>query len=218
MCPIARSLDVIGERWALLVVRELLLGPKRFTDLLAVLPAMGTNRLAERLKGLEADGVVAKLPPAYALTGRGEELRPIVLGIGAWGFGLPVDGRIDPGSARAELIALGLAAVSPPERSAGLRESYEFHVGDELFHVVADHGEVVTRSGPAADADLVVECDLPTFMMLADGVLAPSRALRERRARVRGAAPPFTRAFRVLSSASAPGGTPAPPAAAPRSG
>ncbi len=60
MCPIARSLDVVGERWSLLIVRELLLGPKRFKDLLGELPAMGTNRLSDRLKALEADGVIAK--------------------------------------------------------------------------------------------------------------------------------------------------------------
>jgi DNA-binding HxlR family transcriptional regulator len=65
MCPIARALDVLGERWTLLVVRELLLGPKRFTDLLTILPAMGTNRLSERLKTLQAAGVVTRrtLPP-----------------------------------------------------------------------------------------------------------------------------------------------------------
>ena len=85
MCPIARSLDVIGERWSLLIVRELLLGPKRFKDLLGELPAMGTNRLSDRLKTLEADGVIAKatLPPpgeahVYVLTELGERLREIV--------------------------------------------------------------------------------------------------------------------------------------------
>ena len=82
LCPIARSLDVLGERWTLLVVRELLLGPKRFKDLLAVLPAMGTNRLSERLASLTADGIIRKsaLPPpasisVHELTERGEQLR-----------------------------------------------------------------------------------------------------------------------------------------------
>src|SRR5438105_13047677 len=82
MCPLARSLDVLGERWTLLVIRELLLGPKRFKHLLAALPAIGSNRLSDRLKGLEEAGVIRKstLPaPAavavYELTPAGERLR-----------------------------------------------------------------------------------------------------------------------------------------------
>src|SRR5687768_17359781 len=69
MCPIARSLDVLGERWTMLVIRELLLGPKRFKHLLAVLPAIGSNRLAERLRGLEAAQIIHKttLPPPAAV-------------------------------------------------------------------------------------------------------------------------------------------------------
>src|SRR5271166_6431137 len=84
MCPVARALDVVGERWTLLIVRELLLGPKRFKERMARLPAMGTNRLSERLKMLAAQGVLQRrtLPaPAdvtvYELTALGEELRPI---------------------------------------------------------------------------------------------------------------------------------------------
>src|SRR5947199_10383546 len=82
MCPLARSLDVLGERWTILVIRELLLGPKRFKHLLAALPAIGTNRLADRLRGLEAAGIARKAvlrPPApvpvYELIADGERLR-----------------------------------------------------------------------------------------------------------------------------------------------
>ena len=90
MCAIARALDVLGERWTLLVVRELLLGPKRFKDLLTALPAMGSNRLGDRLKSLQAAGVIAKrtLPPTsgahvYELTESGERLRPAIYCLGA---------------------------------------------------------------------------------------------------------------------------------------
>ncbi|MBV9335437.1 MAG: helix-turn-helix transcriptional regulator, partial [Solirubrobacterales bacterium] len=91
-CGIARALDVVGERWALLVVRELLLGPKRFTDLRAGLPHLSPDVLAQRLRELEQGGVVrrAKLPPpagsrVYELTEWGRELEPVVLGLGLWG-------------------------------------------------------------------------------------------------------------------------------------
>src|ERR687889_2824463 len=96
-CGIARALDVVGERWALLVVRELLLGPKRFTDLRAGLPNVGPDVLAQRLRELEAAGVVrrAKLPPpaaskVYELTPRGAELEPVILALGRWGSVAPV--------------------------------------------------------------------------------------------------------------------------------
>src|SRR3954470_15183429 len=88
-CGIARALDVVGERWALLVVRELLLGPKRFTDLRAGLPGLGPDILSQRLRELEQAGIArrGKLPPPaasqiYELTARGQELEPVILGLG----------------------------------------------------------------------------------------------------------------------------------------
>lgn len=206
MCPVARSLDVVGERWTLLIVRELLLGPKRFKDLLSALSAIGSNRLASRLHRLTDAGVVAKrtLPaPAdvqvYELTEFGERLRPVVYSLGAWGSELPPADDIDHDRTRAELLALGLSATSPPELSAELDEVYEFHVADERFHVRATRGIVTVRSGPARPtADVVVECDLATFFELATGSITPAQAARQRRARVRGPASAFTRAFKIL--------------------
>src|SRR5436190_20653972 len=96
-CGVARALDLLGDRWALLVVRELLLGPKRFTDLRAGLPNVGPDVLAQRLRELEAAGIVrrATLPPpaaskVYELTSRGGELEPVVLALGRWGSVAPV--------------------------------------------------------------------------------------------------------------------------------
>jgi DNA-binding HxlR family transcriptional regulator/putative sterol carrier protein len=207
MCPVARSLDLLGERWTILIVRELLLGPKRFKDLLARLPAMGTNRLADRLKRLEAAGVLARrtlAPPgevqAYALTDYGEQLRALIYCLGAWGSELPLAGDVDRESARAELIALGLSATSPPELSAGLHETYELHIADERFHVNADDGSVIVRSGPAPIApDLLVSCDLATFFELASGETTLSRAARHRRASFTGDGALGARAFGLLS-------------------
>src|ERR671916_3307645 len=97
LCGIARALDVVGERWAVLVVRELILGPKRFTDLRAGLPNVGPDVLAQRLRELEAAGVLRRrtlAPPAgsrvYEVTERGQELEPVLLGLGGWGSAAPV--------------------------------------------------------------------------------------------------------------------------------
>jgi len=207
MCPVARSLDVVGERWTLLIVRELLLGPKRNKDLLAALSAMGSNRLAARLQGLQDAGVVRKrmLPaPAevqvYELTEFGERLRPVIYCLGAWGSELPVKDDVDRGAARAELIALGASAASPPELTAELDETYELHVGEERFHVSARHGTVLVRSGPSPVVpDLLAECDLATFFELVTGAITPARAAREGRARVVGGQALFTRAFQLLN-------------------
>jgi DNA-binding HxlR family transcriptional regulator len=207
LCPIARSLDVIGERWTLLIVRELLLGPKRFKDLLAALTAMGTNRLAERLKSLEADGVIAKqtLPaPAgvqvYALTELGERLRPAVVCLGAFGSHLPIDARIRPETARAEVLALGLAGAAPSAALSGVREIHDFRIGQERFHLLIDDGTVTPRSGaPPVRPDLVVECELDTFLALLTRNLTPARAVRERRARIDGPREASRRAFKILN-------------------
>src|SRR3954471_8869036 len=95
-CGTAHALDLVGDRWALLVVRELVLGPKRFTDLRAGLPGLGPDVLSQRLRDLEAAGIVERrtlAPPAaakvYALTPRGAELEPVVLALGRWGSVAP---------------------------------------------------------------------------------------------------------------------------------
>src|SRR3954453_11778667 len=115
MCSFARSLDVLGERWTILIIRELLLGPKRFKNLRDALTGIGSNRLSDRLKGLEEAGIIHRTVlaepaaiPVYELTDEGERLRGPVVALGLWGLDQPVDERIDPGTARAELIALAL--------------------------------------------------------------------------------------------------------------
>jgi DNA-binding HxlR family transcriptional regulator len=206
MCPIARSLDVIGERWSLLIVRELLLGPKRFKDLLTELPAMGTNRLSGRLKTLEADGVIAKatLPPpgevsVYVLTELGEGLRPVVAGLALWGRSLPIDDRIDHSTGRGVLLALVRCATVAPELLRGVRETYDFELGDERFHIIVADGLALPRSGPSPiPADVTVECDVATLVMLDRRALTPAAVHRQRGARIDGPAPAVRRVFAIM--------------------
>jgi DNA-binding HxlR family transcriptional regulator len=206
MCPIARSLDVLGERWTLLIVRELLLGPKRFKDLLGELPAMGTNRLSDRLKSLEADGVIAKttLPPpgeaqVYVLTDLGERLRQPVVSLAQWGAGLSLDDRLDPSTARGVLLALVRCATAPPELLRGVHETYDFTIGTERFHIIVANDRAIPRSGPSpVSADVRIDCDLQTLLMLDAGALTPARARRERNARIDGRADVVRRAFTIM--------------------
>jgi DNA-binding HxlR family transcriptional regulator len=156
-CPIAHALELVGERWALLVVRELMRGPKRYTDLAGSL-GIGTNILAARLRDLEACGVVTKrkLPPpassrVYELTDYGRELKGVVRELALWGarsLGPPTgEHELFPGWLENALDAV-LAPVAPPGR-------FEFRVGDEIASIV--DGEV--RSGPVDRPDVIVEGD-----------------------------------------------------------
>jgi DNA-binding HxlR family transcriptional regulator len=157
-CPVAHALDLVGERWALLVVRELMPGPKRYTDLAEHLPGIGTNILASRLRDLEAGGIIEKrtLPPpaasrVYQLTPYGLELRPVLRELALWGarsLGPPTDeDELYPGWLENALGTL-LAPFAPPGR-------FEFRIGDELASIV--DGEA--QSGTVEDPDVVVVGD-----------------------------------------------------------
>ena len=207
MCSIARSLDVLGERWSILVIRELLLGPKRFKSLLAALPGIGGNRLSDRLKGLEEAGIIRRttLPapasvPAYELTDLGERLREPLVALGLWGLDLPADERIDPQAMRAELIALSLAGTQVEPLDPARRDAFEFHVGDEVFHLQLRDGRFLARSGPSPnDPVVIVSCDVQTFMELALRTLTPSQAAKDGRATIlAGSRSALSELYRVL--------------------
>jgi DNA-binding HxlR family transcriptional regulator len=138
-CGVARALDVIGERWAVLVVRELLLGPKRFTDLRAGMPNLSPDVLAQRLRELEQAGVVRrdKLPPpiasqVYELTDWGRELEPVVLGLGRWGSRAPFPAG--DATLGVDSLVLGLKTLYEPGRADGLEgSSFELRLGEHRF-------------------------------------------------------------------------------------
>ena len=157
-CPVAHALGLVGERWALLVVLELMRGPKRYTDLAENLRGIGTNILASRLRDLEAGGVVAKrtLPPpaaskVYELTDYGRDLRPVIRELALWGartLGPPThEDELFPG-----WLANALDTVLAPRAPLG---RFEFRVGEEVSSLV--DGEVL--DGPIENPDVVVEGD-----------------------------------------------------------
>jgi len=184
-CPVAHALDVVGDRWALLVARELLQGPKRYTDLAEGLPGIGTNILASRLRDLETAGVVTKktLPPpaasrVYELTDYGLELKPVMRELALWGarsLGPPTaDDELFPG-----WLVCPLDMILGPLAPAG---RFEFRAGDEIASLV----DGVAYTGPIDDPDVVVEGDAEALYYLfierrLDGVsISGDRALLDR--------------------------------------
>jgi DNA-binding HxlR family transcriptional regulator len=190
-CGIARALEIVGERWALLVVRDLIQGPKRFTDLRRGLPRIPSNVLSARLKELEAAGVICRrlLPRpstgiVYELTEYGRELEDIVLRLGLWGARLLGEPRLDD-SVNPDSMMLALRATFRPEAARDLRASYELRLGEIVLHARVDTGRLEVGEGPLPDADLVVETDL-TLRALMCGELSPREAVKTGKVRLTG--------------------------------
>jgi DNA-binding HxlR family transcriptional regulator len=144
-CGIARALDLVGERWALLVVRELLLGPKRFTDLRTGLPHIGPDVLAQRLRELEAAGILRrrKLPPPaasqiYELTPRGRELEPVILALGRWGSRAPFP--VTHGDLGADALGVALKTTFDPSAAGDLSGDFVLRVGEDTLRARVAQG------------------------------------------------------------------------------
>jgi len=203
-CRFAYALDVVGERWALLVVRELLLGPKRFTDLRTGLPHASSNILSERLRDLEQSGVIQrrKLPPpaastVYELTEWGRELEPVVTKLGAWGARSPVppdSQEIGPDS-----IVLALRSLFDTEAAGEMDATYELRLGEQRFRVKVANGELkLGRGGAEEPLAKIAFADAPTFAAVLAGQLPLDEALASGAAQIEGskqAAKRFLRLF-----------------------
>lgn len=187
-CSTARALDAVGDRWTLLIVRELLAGPRRYTDLHADLPGVSTDVLASRLKDMERDGLATRrrLPPpgaayVYELTARGRELLPVVQALGAWGASALAERR-PTDAVRAHWFALPLLRLLEGEGLVEVRlEEGAFH----LWLGTGDgpaYGDGVAPEEP--DARLMLDAD--TCTALQQGTLTLDQAVREGRAEVSG--------------------------------
>jgi DNA-binding HxlR family transcriptional regulator len=170
-CGVARALDAVGERWALLVVRELLLGPKRFSALHRGLGAASQNVLAQRLRELEAAGVVRRRrlgPPAgswvYELTDEGSTLEPVLVALGRWGRGRP-------GTSDAELsvdaLVLALQTTFDAAAAGDLEASLDLRVDDDRLAVTVAAGRLSVTRASAKDPDATLRTDVPTLRELA---------------------------------------------------
>jgi DNA-binding HxlR family transcriptional regulator len=173
-CPLAKALDVLGERWTLLIVRELLSGPKRYTDLREGLPGLATDLLATRLRELQQTGVIDRreVPPPtpatlYELTPRGHALRPAILELARWGRPLlldPADDRL-PDSA----LLLGLEVAFHPDAAAGLDETYDIEVDGNRVAVRVHDGTVDVTPAANEHASVSIVTDRQGFIDLARG-------------------------------------------------
>ncbi|WUD77479.1 helix-turn-helix transcriptional regulator [Streptomyces sp. NBC_00510] len=182
ICHIARALDVLGERWTLLIVRELTLGPRRYSDLLDALPGMGTSLLAARLKHLADHDVVRRttLPgpgraAAYELGARGAALMPLLGSLAEWGGGLE-----DPPPGYADRAAWSVVAMrlTAPGEAAGFATLTELVVGEETFWLQGDGERVRAEIGAApVTPGLRLTCEKETFYALAKGRVSVGDAM-----------------------------------------
>jgi DNA-binding HxlR family transcriptional regulator len=190
-CAAAHALDLVGERWALLVVRELLLGPKRFTDLRAGLPNASPNVLAQRLRELERAGIVRrrKLPPpaasrVYELTEWGEELEAVIISLGRWGARSP--SRPRDAELGVDSLILSFRTMFDPRHAHGLRASYELRFGEERFYAVVADGRLEIERGSAQEPDATIETDVGTLAALVYEGSSLEEALRSGEIKIEG--------------------------------
>jgi DNA-binding HxlR family transcriptional regulator/putative sterol carrier protein len=190
-CGFARAVEVVGERWAFLIIRDLLVGPKRFTDLQRGLPGIPTNILTARLKELEEAGVIRRrlLPRpergvAYELTEYGMELEETVFALGRWGaksLAEPREGEtVTPDS-----LVMALRTTFQPEAARKSRLAYELRFGDIVLHARIHNGTLEAGQGAIENPDLIIETG-PALKALMAGEIAPAQAIASGGARITG--------------------------------
>jgi len=184
-CSVAHFLDRLGSRWFLLIVRDLLIGPRRFTQLLEGLPGIGTNRLTDRLAELQNLDVIRKTESTtdnlvvYELTEKGLALEPVILSMARWGLQYLHEDTQDQLS-RPDLLAVAFRAVFNAARAKGIREAYEFHIDQTVFHIEIDDGKMSSGLGAAAEPAFIFRADTETFDQIAGGKLDANDARRRR--------------------------------------
>lgn len=172
-CGVARALDAVGERWALLVVRELLFGPKRYADISRGMPGMSPNVLSQRLRELEQSGIVCRRklgPPAsikvYELTERGRDLEPVLCALAVWGSREGVDPSVE---LSVDALMLALKTTFDPAAAGPLDARYELRFADDRFHVEIADGRCHIARGSADNPDAVLDTDSATLRAIVFG-------------------------------------------------
>ncbi len=191
-CRLATGLDVIGERWTFLIVRELLFGSRRFTDLLEGLPGIPPSLLSARLKEMQKSGVVFKevLPPpaastVYQLTDAGKELEPILLALGRWGARFGRQAR-PTDAARPEWAVFALRCLFRPGAAADVHETYELRLPDGTFRLSVDDGALTVGMGSGPSPDLTMTGELTAIVPALMGHLPAEEAVRSGTLRIEG--------------------------------
>ncbi|MFJ2115395.1 MULTISPECIES: winged helix-turn-helix transcriptional regulator [unclassified Streptomyces] len=198
-CSAARALDAVGDRWTLLIVRELLAGPRRYTDLHADLPGVSTDVLASRLKDMERDELTTrrKLPPpaaafVYELTGRGRALLPVLVALAEWGSPA-LEERRPTDAVRAHWFAVPLLRVLAGPAGPRTEGVVEVRLDEGVFHVrlgpggsYEDGGGPVYGDGPAERPDACLALDSATCRALGEGTLTVGDGVRDGRIEVSG--------------------------------
>lgn len=171
-CAASRALDLVGDRWSLLVVRELCSGPRRYSDLFADLPGISTDVLASRLKDLERDGILTRhrtgpraTTTAYELTPEGAALRPVLEALSTWGT-THLGERRPTDAVRAHWFALPLGRAIAEHYDKG---TVTVRIGDTVFHVVVDENGITHHDGPAPDPAPELHLDLAGAIAVARG-------------------------------------------------
>jgi DNA-binding HxlR family transcriptional regulator len=205
-CSVARALDVVGERWTLLIVRELLIGPKRFTDLQAGLPGIPSSLLGARLGELLRAGLVEQRrlrPPAastvYELTDNGAALEETITALGRWGARFGRDRAISD-ARNPEWLLLALRSLFRPDASSGVQATYELRFGEDVVTAEIADGELRLSPRAAADPGAVLELDGPTFIDIATGKATVDDALATGALRIEGSRASLDSLFLVFGA------------------
>jgi DNA-binding HxlR family transcriptional regulator len=191
-CALARGLDVVGERWTLLIIRELLFGPKRFTDLLGGLPGIPPSLLSARLKELQAADIISQrvLPPpaastVYELTDAGNGLEEILYALGRWGAQFGREPR-QSDAARPEWAVFALRCLFRPEAAAGVHEAYELRLPDGTFRLTVEDGVLTIGMGSGPTPHVALMGEMATVMSALMGKLTTKEATQSGKLKIQG--------------------------------
>ena len=185
-CGLAYALDKVGERWTILIIRELITGPRRYKDLIEGLPGISTNLLATRLKSLEEDGLLQRrvLPPpagstVYELTPRGLGLEEAFIELGKWGSQFVPLSTGEAALLNVGSYALTLKTFFRPELAQDIEETYELHVDDEVMQVRISGGKIDVEQGTAVNPDAVFQTDIASYLGLLQRQIQPDEAISQ---------------------------------------
>lgn len=204
-CGLAAALDIIGERWTLLIVRELLISPARFSQITENLPGIGPNLLTDRLKFLSERGLIESCPvpgdargKQYRLTPLGESLRPSLLSLAKWGMKFLTEEDAAFGISRAAWGFLAVQAMIDESQLPDIDESYEFRVDGEVFHIEVARGKALARRGAAESPALIVHTDAATFIRIGAEMLTPFDAVVSAELKIDGDPKAVARCTRLI--------------------